>query len=218
MDCHKICFIICQKENECADFAMSYLEKLSIPEGYDVDLLTNVIGESFLQGLEECFQATDALYKVVLRPNVCMLYPDVLAKILEVFTTDEEIGIVAFQGYSKASREALFWKDMDVKYSVEQNQTVPAYVDEKGQEYDVVDLFEPSIFVIKGDVALRSDLFDKDILWAESIAMEMKRAGKKIVVPHQKEPWCYSDTRYFSLAGYYDVRDIFIEEYEDVLQ
>ena len=64
------------------------------------------------------------------------------------------------------------------------------------------------------DVPWREDLFTKWDFYDISQSQEFLRAGYKVVVPNQEEPWCIHDDGFFNLKNYYVSRKIFVDEYK----
>ncbi len=66
------------------------------------------------------------------------------------------------------------------------------------------------------DIRWREDIFDRWHFYDISQCMEFKRAGYKVVVPWQKEAWCYHDNRDPELTTYYEAYETFLHEYADM--
>ena len=47
--------------------------------------------------------------------------------------------------------------------------------------------------------------------------MEFRRAGYKVVVPHQDWSWILHDDGFINLVTYFDWRDVFLREYKDMI-
>ena len=67
---NKICFIVCVNNYRCWEECLLYLERLVIPENYDVDIITIEDAKSITSGYNEGMEASDAKYKIYLHQDV----------------------------------------------------------------------------------------------------------------------------------------------------
>ncbi|MCR4850423.1 MAG: glycosyltransferase, partial [Lachnospiraceae bacterium] len=59
--------------------------------------------------------------------------------------------------------------------------------------YTEAEAVDGLLLAVKGNPILRDDVFDRWDLYDLSMSCEMRNAGKKVVVPVQKMPWCLHD-------------------------
>ena len=98
LDERQIAFIICV--NDEAEYAECryYLDRLEVPEGYHVDVISIRGASSGASG-----------YKVYLHQDTFIRYTDFLADLLKVFACDERIGLVGMIGNSEPGGELTNW-------------------------------------------------------------------------------------------------------------
>lgn len=70
------------------------------------------------------------------------------------------------------------------------------------------------MMITQYDIKWREDLFKNWDFYDISQSQEFIKAGYKVVVPNQKNPWCIHDDGFFNLKNYYENRKIFQREYK----
>ena len=72
------------------------------------------------------------------------------------------------------------------------------------------------VHTTRTDIPWREDLFDGWDFYDISQCLEMQRAGYKVVVPFQEEPWCYHDNTYSKMQNHYKYCERMVAEYQDI--
>lgn len=218
MDKEKIAFITCV--NDEAEYAECrfYLDQLHIPEGYHVDRIEIRGASSLASGYNAGMQSTDARYKVYLHQDVFMINVELINDLLAVFEKDEQIGLVGVIG----SRNPKMWDATRITLwdsgRVFTNMAVLDLVSPtKDSLFMGVQVVDGLFLATQYDIPWREDLFDGWDFYDMSQCMEFRRKGYKIVIPRQKEIWCYHDDQYMKAADYYDHYRSFICEYAEML-
>ena len=67
MDDKKICFIICYNDDKYISECLYYINKLVVPGGYLIDVLTVKDADSMTSGYNAAMNETDAKYKIYMR-------------------------------------------------------------------------------------------------------------------------------------------------------
>ena len=219
MNPQKICFIICTNNETFMEECALYLERLNVPEGYETELLTITDAPSMLAGYKEGCDATDALYKVFMHQDVFVLNRDFIKDIISIFDNDMEIGMIGMVGSPKMPDDYIMWSSDrvgDIFVRGDYTDYSNYRYDVKRDGYDEVEAVDGLLIAVKGDPVLRDDMFDGWDFYDVSMSVEMRRIGKKVVVPRQKRPWClHDDGGVLSMLNYDRYRQLAIKEYRD---
>lgn len=222
MNDKKFCFIICTNSQLFYEECVRYLEYLIIPEGYEVDIIGVTEAQSLTQGYNEGMQASDAKYKIYMHQDVFILYPNFLQSVLDIFFSDENIGMIGMVGAEKMPVDGVIW------HAWRRGDLYESKIEERFQEltynsyqYSLADgLWEVEavdglILITSKDVRWRDDIFDGWDYYDISQSFEMIRAGYKVVVPEQQLPWCLHDDGVINLKNHGKYRRICLQEYEE---
>lgn len=222
----KIAFIICTNNEQLLDECLTWLGFLNVPDDFEVDVLTITDAKSMLLGMQEGRESTDAKYKVYLHQDVFILNRNFIRDILDIFHTDNNIGMIGMAGVRAMPSDAKMWSGKYVGniYTqaidpVDYSQYTYRIRNEKGELtlHDVVAV-DGFLFATAYDVPLRTDLFDGWDFYDVSTSLEYKRKGYRVVVPKQEVPWClHDDGTILSLWNYDKYRHIAMKEYTDFI-
>lgn len=212
MDGNKIAFITCvNDEGEYAE-CCHYLERLYVPEGYIVDRIGIQEAPSMAAGYNAGMNGSDARYKVYLHQDVRIKNRNFISDLLEVFARDEQIGMVGMVGRRNP------WTDMDHLMmwdtgKVVDNCKIHSFeFPRKEDGFMEVQAADGLLLATQHDLLWREELFDGWHFYDFSQCMEF-REKYKVIVPWQKEPWCYHDDSYIKLDSYYHYYERFLHEY-----
>ena len=103
----KICFIIYADNKQYLEECILYLSVLDIPEGYETELLVVEDSISMAMGYNEAMNASDAKYKIYLRQEAFVIERQLVQKVLDIFNTDNKIGMIGALGCINLSKDAL---------------------------------------------------------------------------------------------------------------
>ena len=214
MDDKKICFIICVNNYNYEKEQMRYLNRLNIPQGYDVEILTIREAISMTSGYNEGMNSSTAKYNVYLHQDVFIVNENFLYDMLEVFK-DEHIGMMGMVGAPKLPENAIMWNGPRVGklYFNMIYQSGESVIGEIEGTYQEVEAIDGLLMATQYDILWREDLFTKWDFYDISQSQEFIRKGYKVVVPNQRSPWCIHDDGFFDLKNYYDARETFLGEY-----
>lgn len=212
LDERQIAFITCV--NDEAEYAecRHYLDRLEIPEGYQVDVISIRGASSVASGYQAGMESSKARYKVYLHQDTFIRHTGFIADLLKVFACDEQIGVVGMIGNSESGGELTNWNTGKIIESSRQwNCRFPLEKDVFREVFAVDGL----LMATQYDVPWREDIFDGWHFYDISQCMEFRRAGYKVAVPWQKEAWCYHDGvySYQGMDRYYDYYERFVSEY-----
>lgn len=88
-------------------------------------------------------------------------------------------------------------------------------LDQEACEDTYVEAVDGLLIATQYDVPWREDLFHHFDFYDVSESFEMRKAGYKILVPHQSVPWVIHDSSFAKLNFYDEARRIALEEYPD---
>lgn len=217
MNDKKFCFIMCVNDDQFEDEAIKYINRINIPEGYEIEQLSVKEAHSMTSGYNEAMRVSDAKYKIYMHQDVLILNRDILYRLLEIFS-DDSIGIVGMVGTERLPESAVMWEDdrigriatCDVSRAGDCGFNLE-YVAGRVREVEAVD----GLFIAtQYDVPWREDLFTGWDFYDVSQPFEMRKHGYKAVVPDMDEPWVLHDAGLVNMERYYTYRDIFLKEYK----
>ena len=194
---------------------MRYLNALYVPEGYEIDVLTIWEAKSMTAGYNEGMRSTDAKYKVYLHQDVFIVNKNFLQDILNIFT-DSGIGMIGMVGVPVLPENGIMWNDerVGMLYFNMNYQSGASVIGEIDGECAEVDAIDGLLMATQYDIPWREDLFQNWDFYDISQSQEFIRAGYKVVVPNQGEPWCIHDDGFMNLKNYFFNRKKFIAEYK----
>lgn len=214
MNDKKICFILCVNHELYEKECISYIKKLYVPEGYEVEILPIKGAESMTAGYNRAMKSSDAKYKVYLHQDVFIVYPEFIEKILELFQ-EKQIGIIGMVGSLEIEKSAVMWygKRVGMLYS-NSVYFADSYLFGRVQgKYQEVEAVDGLLMATQYDIPWREDIFKGWDFYDASQSVEFRRRGYKVVVPSTEKPWCIHDDGILDLSNYYHEREIFLREY-----
>ena len=184
----EICFIMCTNNQKYMEEAVYYISHLNVPEGYEISFLAVEDAKSMTAGYNEGMNASNAKYKIYLHQDVFIVYPGFLQSVLDIFKSDETIGMIGMVGAPKMSVNGVMWNDyrQGALYGVS-----PERVKKDSYKYRITDgLYEVEaidglMMITSADLYWRQDLFDGWDFYDVSQSLEFNRKGYKVVVPEQ---------------------------------
>ncbi|MCM1089552.1 MAG: glycosyltransferase family protein [Butyrivibrio sp.] len=217
MNDKKIAFITCVNNETVYEECKYYLNRLSVPTGYETDVIAVTEAPSMTAGYNAGMQSSDARYKVYLHQDVMIVNSRFLFDLLNVFASDPEIGLLGMIGARRLddhARAITNWDTGKVLHNCTPSRL--EYEMASGTLCQEVEAIDGLLIATQEDVPWREDLFDGWHYYDISQCMEFMRIGRKIVVPYQEEPWVWHDNAYSKMQDYYRYVDLFIREYGDL--
>lgn len=213
----KVAFITCVNNEEEYAESLYYINRLYVPEGYEIDAIAVREASSMAAGYQAAMESTDAKYKVYLHQDTFVICRDFISRMLDVFLNNARIGMIGCVGCDELplSAQAVSAWNVGLVY----HNCVPGRM-ERRQNADRspvrVEAVDGLLMATQYDVRWREDLFCGWDFYDVSQCLEMQRAGYEIAVPYQKEPWCYHDNSYSKMTEYYHYCDKAVKEYQDI--
>ncbi len=220
-DDKKICFIFCTNNDQYAQECMLYLSLLQVPEGYTTEILAIEEAASITSGYNEGMNASDAKYKVYLHQDTFITERLFLQKLLDIFQSDEQIGIVGMIGAEKLSKDGVMWHEdrcgdfYRLDQLIENGETGIEKLETGLREVEVVDGL---LIATQYDIPWREDILKEWDFYDVSQCMEFRRAGYRIVVPAQNPAWVIHACGAPGFWHYERNRQIAVREYPEIWQ
>lgn len=217
MNNREIAFIVCTNNLQYYEECAYYINNLEIPEGYSIDILCIQSADSMAQGYNAAMQSTDAKYKVYLHHDTFIINRRFIFDILNVFESDENIGMLGVVGGSYLPQDAECYSMWNIGTVFANNGIRALEIKLKNEEQcnEEVQAIDGMIMVTQVDVPWREDVVDGWHFYDVAHSIEMKKYGYKIVVPYQKNIWCYHDCGQSKLGEYNKYRLRMIAEYPE---
>ncbi len=211
---HKIAIIICANDEAELNECFYYLGKLNIPHGFELEVLTISDATSMAAGYQEGMESSDAKYKIYIHQDTRLVYENILTDIIDIFCQDETIGMIGCIGAKKLPEDAYAVNAWDVGKVYHNYKPRKLIKEEKADEVIEVEAIDGLFIATQYDINWRSDIFDGWDFYDISQCQEFIRQGKKVVIPYQKEIWCYHDNKSSSMKNYNKYRELFLQEYK----
>ena len=210
LDRQQIAFILCVNDEEEYAECRYYLDRLHIPEGYQVDIIEIREASSMAAGYNAGMKSSAAKYKVYLHQDVFIRNTEFISDMLKVFACDEQIGMLGMVGNTGKISLDIEW---NVGKVMENRGQWKCESPSREDVFVEVQAADGLLLATQYDILWREDLFDGWDLYDISQCMEFRRAGYKVAVPWQENAWCYHDNAVPNLTAYYDYYRIFVCEY-----
>lgn len=220
MNQNKIAFIICANNALYYDECVRYINDLNIPEGLCTDIICIQEADSMTQGYNAGMQASDAKYKVYLHQDTFILNRNFIKDMLQVFSSDRSIGLLGVLGIPQLPSDVnchLCKKVGNIiKYDGHTIMDTDFLLQRQDQNWQEVEAIDGLLMATQYDIPWREDFLDGWDFYDISQSLEMKRHGYKVVVPYQKETWCYHNCGCPNLQKYDYYRKKMLLEYPEV--
>ncbi len=219
----KICFIACVNNSQIWEECLMYLNRLIIPDGFEVDILSIMDAKSMTSGYNEGMMATDAKYKIYIHQDTFITDIFFLQELIDVFLLDERIGMVGMVGALNMPPDGIMWNGERVfsiycKYNLD-IERCKEYTRPTRENVIVVDAIDGLLMATQYDLKWREDLFTEWDFYDASQSLEYKKKGYYVVVPKLDKPMCvHDDGVILHLDRYEDNRVKFVETYGNMLQ
>ncbi len=214
----KICFIACVNDPAFFSECLLYIDRLFVPEGYEIDVLSIEDAKSMTSGYNEGMNATDAKYKIYLHQDTFIVDRYFLYELLDIFNSDSEIGMIGIVGAPKMSEDGCMWNNERVfsMYGKDVSDISKCNVYSKPDSYKCVEVeaIDGLLMATQYDIPWREDLFAEFDFYDASQSMEFIKKGYKVVVPIIGKPICvHDDGLILNLMNYDENRKKYLKEY-----
>lgn len=216
LNTNKFCFITCENDARFYQVCLSQINNLEIPEGYEVEILSIKDSVSMTSAYNQAIGKSNAKYKVYLHQDVYILHKRFMQDVLDIFQ-NSEIGMIGVAGSALIPANGIWWESNCNYGKVYDSHTgvmgLVALKEVEG-DYQEVQCIDGLIMITQYDLPWREDLFNGWHFYDSSQSMEFIKAGYKVVIPKQSQPWCTHECGVTKLGnGYHDYRQVFINNY-----
>lgn len=216
-DGKKFCFVICYNNDRYISECLIYIENLNVPDGYMTDIILISDARSMTEGYQRAMEKTNAKYIIYMHQDVFILEKNFLNEILNIFSSDEKIGMIGMVGTKKLPDTAVMWQTKErvgaLRASIIETFDDRFDIDIKKSYIEVEAVDGLLIVTNRHDINWRTDIFDGWDFYDISQSTEYRRKGYKVVVPHQKQPWVLHDYGFLDMKDYNKYRMKYISEY-----
>lgn len=225
MNDKSFCFIICTNNDILLEECITYLNRLSVPEGYTVDLISVTDAKSMTSGYNEAMASSDAKYKIYMHQDVFIINEHFLYDLLSVFESDMKIGMIGMVGYERLSETGVMWREKktgcDPAYGAKdayQGMDVSGYRYSREDGFSDVFVADGLLLATSADIPWDEENFDGWDYYDASQCMRFHENGYRVVTPVQKYPWfIHDDGMYLTMFSYQKYRQRFMDIYERYL-
>ena len=194
----KIAFIACVNSELYKDEMQYYINRLTVPEGYEVDTICVEGATSMAAGYNYAMQQTDAKYKIYLHQDVFITNKSFLIDMLQIFS-DSTIGMMGLVGCVKEPEDANFatcWEYGCVavanSYSTYKIDTYPQYISSDAKSYNVKAI-DGMLMATQYDIPWDDEHFDSFHFYDISQSNRFRDEGYNIVIPVTQNTWAIHD-------------------------
>ena len=192
MNAYKICFIMCVNDQLYLNECISYIEHLSLPEGFEREIIPVEGAVSMTSGYNQAMRQSDAKYKVYLHQDVFLVNQNFIYDILKLFE-NPRIGLIGMVGGLDVDKTPVMWEGRRVGF-LYSNSIVTAdsgkLGDIYGEECMEVQAVDGLLMATQYDIPWREDILKNWDFYDVSQSMEYRRQSYQVVVPHMQQPWC----------------------------
>lgn len=210
----KVCFIVHTDNERYLNECISYIAKLIIPDGFEIELLTVKKEENSAKVYNEAMHFSDAKYKVYLQQETFIIDVEFITKIVKVFKKNADVGMIGLVGVKKLAKDGIVSHETCFGALAHNNiYKELEKVDGQMQEVDVVD---GSLMATQYDIEWRQDLELDEYFSKVSQCIEFKNKNLKITIPAQEKPWAVFSHRKSINIESDKYRQKFLEAYPEI--
>lgn len=210
----KFCFIMCVNDVHFEQEAITYINRLHKPEGFEIECLSIWDAASMTAGYNEGMRASDAKYKIYMHQDVFIVNRDFLYRLLEIFD-NPTVGMIGLVGAPKMPANGIMWfeKRIGQIFANDVYSSFDIILDAATPPYQPVEVIDGLLMATQYDIPWREDLFTHWDYYDASQSFEFRRAGHEVVIPYMEQSWVMHDEGFMKLKTYYQDRKLFVKEY-----
>jgi len=214
----QFCFIICSNNNQYETECIKYINNLTIPDGYTIDIIVVHNASSMTSGYNKAMLASHAKYKIYLHQDVFIINKNFLSDILREFE-NPCTGVIGIVGSEKLPQTCIMWYGWRIGHFISNNiyHTTDSVLEDikTPTRVEAIDGF---IMITQYDIPWREDIFTGWDFYDISQSFEFRKRNYDVIIPPSVHAWCFHDDGIMNLDSYYNTRKIFMKEYADMLQ
>ena len=222
MNVSTISFISCVNDEEQYIKMLNYISNLEVPYGYKIECLSVRNASSMTEGYNAAMEESAAKYKIYLHQDVYILNKRFIFDVLDIFQSNEDIGLIGVVGSKNIPGTCKWWNDYEKLGCIIDMWTGQERLDSYGamaSKWAEASIVDGLLIATQYDVKWRSDLFDGWHLYDGSQCCEFRRLGYTVAVANQVNeegevtPWCLHNSVRPSTDDYLKYCSIFRKEY-----
>ncbi len=216
---NKFCFIICANDERYLEESLWYIDRLSLPEGYERETVIIRDAVSMTNGYNRGMAQSDAKYKIYLHQDVLLVNRNLLGDLLKIFQ-DDSIGMVGAIGRKEMLSSGAYTREWDAGAAVVCNATgcfAFHWPSSESGAYTEVRGIDGMFMATQQDVLWDEETFDGWDFYDLSQSERIRQAGYRIVVPNlakNEEPWIFHDAGQCEYTDWDKYRKVFCEKYK----
>ncbi len=218
INARKIDFIICTNDDYWFEECVKYIKCLHVPQGYELGIIKIEGAKSMASGYNQGMHQSDAKYKLYMHHDVFIHGRDFLIKMIQVFQSNTEIGLLGVLGSDVIIEKADYWDKWNVGQVLASSgrSTVVVHSPQKYEgDYALAYAVDGMLMMTQHDVEWREDIFEKWDFYDISQCFEFQRKGYKVAVLLDDEYSTYHDCGHSKLWEYDESRNRFCKEYAE---
>jgi len=217
MNPHKICFITCVNDEAMYQESLLYIQNLMLPDHFEIEFIEIKDAEYITKAYNSAMQSSDAKYKVYLHQDVFIINKRFILDVVDLFNSNKEVGMIGVAGSAQIPTNGIWWESQQnygKVYDSHTNRMQLLTFQEVSGDYQSAQCIDGLIMITQYDLPWRDEIFTGWHLYDLSHSIEFIRAGYKVGIPRQVEPWCIHDSGVANISNGYDAyRQVFLEEY-----
>ncbi|MBD9304424.1 MAG: hypothetical protein EGS63_06525 [Lachnospira sp.] len=241
LDDSRISIIFCTNNEEYCKECCMYIQRLIVPDNYTLNIIAIRNAPSMASGYNCAMNYSNSRYKIYIHQDTFIIDTDILNKLLNIFNSDANIGLIGNSGSTLFPANGEWWGDnnpdnwcfnlyqdnlLQTKYtnSYLNKLSLEQYNNPEKNYPDNVTIAEASaidgIFTATdNDIRWREEIFDNWHFYDISQTMEFKKMGFHPVFLCSVSPMLLHElsTSKSSVVQYDKYRRIFLKHYNDIL-
>ncbi|MDA8387918.1 MAG: glycosyltransferase family protein [Nitrospiraceae bacterium] len=219
MDERKIFFFTCVSPGgeEVYSHCERHIRELIVPEGFRVEIGQARGAPGLAEGYNLGMARSGARYKVYLHQDAFIINRMFLFDVLRLFMAHPEIGLMGVAGCGILPASGIWWQGKNLTGKVIEYRkafSVQSFAD-AAAPVSYVQAIDGLIMITQYDLPWREDLFTGFHFYDISQSLEFIKAGRRVAIPAQTDPWCiHYSAKPFDIDGdYLRYKSVFLEHY-----
>lgn len=209
-----------RKSNEVyCSACLESLQTLRVPLGYEVEIFTLAAEKPYAEQVNRALALSSAGFKIYINDDVCLVRPDMLAEILQIFE-NKSIGMVGFMGSRSlpADGNVLGVEDKQGAFYIpmERNLSEMRFGENSTESLADVRFVLPSLFATQMDLSW-DEVYETQYYAVLAQCRKFEEAGRRIVVSLAQDIWCAYQSRNIAFDAEEDDRTRFFARYHPYL-
>ncbi|CAM3719449.1 glycosyltransferase family protein [Cohnella lubricantis] len=217
----KVAFICCTNDEEMFEECSLYIRSLDVPDGFEIDIVPITGASGMTSGYNEGIKRTDAKYKVYMHQDVYILHRSFIRDMVQLFEASPEIGLIGMTGARTFPIHGRWWEGGDTAGKV--YGTINGVVQlmnfgDIEEDFAFVETVDGLLMMTQYDLPWRDDVLSGWHYYDIAQSLEYLRAGYRIAVPRQEQPWVLHDCGVSYVdPSFADAKRLFMQEYGPML-